>query len=185
MLLRSLGVSGLKTLASLMLSMIWQTTGQQILPVLIIMDCFCVSSSLFPAEYTVINENCPGAEWNIMCRECCEYDQIECICPGQKERVGYTIPCCRNEENECDSCLIHPGVFVAMRCSHQIFGQGIMAETGQGSGEQALLTEAWDCPAFPQELHLPLSWQQQGTWQGSPKAGSITGQKTQQQCCFY
>ncbi|KAK2100583.1 hypothetical protein P7K49_021931, partial [Saguinus oedipus] len=43
-----------------------------------------------------------------MCRECCEYDQIECVCPGKKEVVGYTIPCCRNEENECDSCLIHP-----------------------------------------------------------------------------
>ncbi|NXL15193.1 PAMR1 protease, partial [Setophaga kirtlandii] len=72
--------------------------------------------SLFPAEYTVINENCPGAEWNIMCRECCEYDQIECICPGQKERVGYTIPCCRNEENECDSCLIHPGCTIFENC---------------------------------------------------------------------
>ncbi|KFO71933.1 Inactive serine protease PAMR1, partial [Cuculus canorus] len=67
-------------------------------------------------EYTVINENCPGAEWNIMCRECCEYDQIECICPGQKERVGYTIPCCRNEENECDSCLIHPGCSIFENC---------------------------------------------------------------------
>jgi hypothetical protein len=44
-----------------------------------------------------------------MCRECCEYDQIECVCPGKKEVVGYTIPCCRNEDNECDSCLIHPG----------------------------------------------------------------------------
>ncbi|NWT35112.1 PAMR1 protease, partial [Cardinalis cardinalis] len=79
-----------------------------------IMDCVC--SSLFPAEYTVINENCPGAEWNIMCRECCEYDQIECICPGQKERVGYTIPCCRNEDNECDSCLIHPGCTIFENC---------------------------------------------------------------------
>ncbi|NXN88831.1 PAMR1 protease, partial [Bombycilla garrulus] len=69
-----------------------------------------------PAEYTVINENCPGAEWNIMCRECCEYDQIQCICPGQKERVGYTIPCCRNEENECDSCLIHPGCTIFENC---------------------------------------------------------------------
>ncbi|NWR75906.1 PAMR1 protease, partial [Centropus unirufus] len=67
-------------------------------------------------EYTVINENCPGAEWNIMCRECCEYDQIECICPGRKERVGYTIPCCRNEDNECDSCLIHPGCSIFENC---------------------------------------------------------------------
>lgn len=106
-----------------------------------------------------------------MCRECCEYDQIECICPGQKERVGYTIPCCRNEENECDSCLIHPGMFPAVLRSHQIFGHGIMADA-----EQAYLTEAWDCPAFPQELHLPLCWQQQDTWQGSPIAGNITAQ---------
>ncbi|NXX20962.1 PAMR1 protease, partial [Podargus strigoides] len=67
-------------------------------------------------EYTVINENCPGAEWNIMCRECCEYDQIECTCPGRKETVGYTIPCCRNEENECDSCLIHPGCTIFENC---------------------------------------------------------------------
>ncbi|NXG31313.1 PAMR1 protease, partial [Dromaius novaehollandiae] len=67
-------------------------------------------------EYTVINENCPGAEWNIMCRECCEYDQIECVCPGRRERVGYTIPCCRNEENECDSCLIHPGCTIFENC---------------------------------------------------------------------
>uniref|UniRef100_A0A7M4EWC8 Inactive serine protease PAMR1 n=1 Tax=Crocodylus porosus TaxID=8502 RepID=A0A7M4EWC8_CROPO len=66
--------------------------------------------------YTVINENCPGAEWNIMCRECCEYDQIQCVCPGQKETVGYTIPCCRNEENECDSCLIHPGCTIFENC---------------------------------------------------------------------
>ncbi|NXA09820.1 PAMR1 protease, partial [Sapayoa aenigma] len=81
--------------------------------------------SLLP-EYTVINENCPGAEWNIMCRECCEYDQIECVCPGQKERVGYTIPCCRNEENECDSCLIHPGihpVFSSWCCFYVYFLQ--------------------------------------------------------------
>ncbi|KAG8510755.1 Inactive serine protease PAMR1 [Galemys pyrenaicus] len=68
------------------------------------------------SEYTVINDGCPGAEWNIMCRECCEYDQIECVCPGRKEVVGYTIPCCRNEENECDSCLIHPGCTIFENC---------------------------------------------------------------------
>ncbi|ELV13768.1 Inactive serine protease PAMR1, partial [Tupaia chinensis] len=68
------------------------------------------------AEYTVINEACPGAEWNIMCRECCEYGQVECVCPGRKEVVGYTIPCCRNEEDECDSCLIHPGCTIFENC---------------------------------------------------------------------
>uniref|UniRef100_A0A8C4MP90 Inactive serine protease PAMR1 n=1 Tax=Equus asinus TaxID=9793 RepID=A0A8C4MP90_EQUAS len=72
--------------------------------------------SSLPREYTVVNEGCPGAEWNIMCRECCEYDQIECVCPGRKEVVGYTIPCCRNEENECDSCLIHPGCTIFENC---------------------------------------------------------------------
>uniref|UniRef100_A0A8B9YH28 Inactive serine protease PAMR1 n=1 Tax=Bos mutus grunniens TaxID=30521 RepID=A0A8B9YH28_BOSMU len=71
--------------------------------------------SSLPREYTVINEACPGAEWNIMC-ECCEYDQIKCECPGKKEVVGYTIPCCRNEENECDSCLIHPGCTIFENC---------------------------------------------------------------------
>ncbi|XP_071601125.1 inactive serine protease PAMR1 isoform X1 [Heliangelus exortis] len=86
----------------------WTHVGLTLLQLLLI--------SCFPREYTVINENCPGAEWNIMCRECCEYDQIECICPGQKERVGYTIPCCRNEDNECDSCLIHPGCTIFENC---------------------------------------------------------------------
>ncbi|XP_054131997.1 inactive serine protease PAMR1 isoform X3 [Melozone crissalis] len=86
----------------------WTLVGLTLLQLLLI--------SCLPREYTVINENCPGAEWNIMCRECCEYDQIECICPGQKERVGYTIPCCRNEDNECDSCLIHPGCTIFENC---------------------------------------------------------------------
>ncbi|XP_058685543.1 inactive serine protease PAMR1 isoform X2 [Poecile atricapillus] len=86
----------------------WTLVGLTLLQLLLI--------SCLPREYTVINENCPGAEWNIMCRECCEYDQIECICPGQKQRVGYTIPCCRNEENECDSCLIHPGCTIFENC---------------------------------------------------------------------
>ncbi|KAM8938991.1 inactive serine protease PAMR1 [Pelodytes ibericus] len=67
-------------------------------------------------KYTVINEHCPGAEWNIMCRDCCEYDQVECVCPGASEKVGYTIPCCRNEDNECDSCLIHPGCTIFENC---------------------------------------------------------------------
>ncbi|XP_069751827.1 inactive serine protease PAMR1 [Narcine bancroftii] len=66
--------------------------------------------------YTLINEDCPGAEWNIMCRECCETDQIECPCPGKQEVVGYSVPCCRNEENECDSCLIHPGCVIFDNC---------------------------------------------------------------------
>uniref|UniRef100_A0A8C4VDH8 Inactive serine protease PAMR1 n=1 Tax=Falco tinnunculus TaxID=100819 RepID=A0A8C4VDH8_FALTI len=86
----------------------WTHVGLTLLQLLLI--------SCLPREYTVINENCPGAEWNIMCRECCEYDQIECVCPGRKEKVGYTIPCCRNEDNECDSCLIHPGCTIFENC---------------------------------------------------------------------
>ncbi|XP_078077349.1 inactive serine protease PAMR1 isoform X3 [Mustelus asterias] len=69
-----------------------------------------------PKGYTLINEDCPGAEWNIMCRDCCETDQIECVCPGKEEVVGYSVPCCRNEEDECDSCLIHPGCIIFDNC---------------------------------------------------------------------
>uniref|UniRef100_H3AX42 Inactive serine protease PAMR1 n=1 Tax=Latimeria chalumnae TaxID=7897 RepID=H3AX42_LATCH len=72
--------------------------------------------AFFLLEYSVVNENCPGAEWNIMCRGCCEYDQIECVCPGKNERIGYSIPCCRNEDNECDPCLIHPGCSIFDNC---------------------------------------------------------------------
>ncbi|XP_066439594.1 inactive serine protease PAMR1 [Eleutherodactylus coqui] len=79
--------------------------------------CAChISAHPRASKYTVINENCPGAEWNIMCRDCCEYDQVECTCPGVNKKVGYTIPCCRNEDNECDSCLIHPGCTIFDNC---------------------------------------------------------------------
>ncbi|KAJ3596451.1 hypothetical protein NHX12_002858 [Muraenolepis orangiensis] len=46
-----------------------------------------------------------------MCRNCCEYDVIQCRCPLQGTRVGYAVPCCRNAINECDPCIIHPGKF--------------------------------------------------------------------------
>uniref|UniRef100_A0A8C5MSM7 Inactive serine protease PAMR1 n=1 Tax=Leptobrachium leishanense TaxID=445787 RepID=A0A8C5MSM7_9ANUR len=84
-----------------------------VLPSLHLLYTFAYPKGL---KYTVINENCPGAEWNIMCRDCCEYDQIECVCPGSNSKVGYTIPCCRNEDNECDSCLIHPGCTIFENC---------------------------------------------------------------------
>uniref|UniRef100_A0A8C4TGN7 Inactive serine protease PAMR1-like n=1 Tax=Erpetoichthys calabaricus TaxID=27687 RepID=A0A8C4TGN7_ERPCA len=76
------------------------------------------NKSLCPCltEYTVINENCPGAEWNIMCRGCCEYDQIRCKCPNQGDVIGYAVPCCRNEANECDPCIIHPGCSIFENC---------------------------------------------------------------------
>ncbi|XP_051779568.1 inactive serine protease PAMR1 isoform X2 [Erpetoichthys calabaricus] len=75
-----------------------------------------VQVSGLPYEYTVINENCPGAEWNIMCRGCCEYDQIRCKCPNQGDVIGYAVPCCRNEANECDPCIIHPGCSIFENC---------------------------------------------------------------------
>ncbi|KAF3688997.1 Inactive serine protease PAMR1 [Channa argus] len=52
--------------------------------------------------------HCPGPEWNVMCRGCCEYDVIRCKCPLQGTPVGYAVPCCRNAINECDPCIIHP-----------------------------------------------------------------------------
>ncbi|XP_041132770.1 inactive serine protease PAMR1 [Polyodon spathula] len=77
-----------------------------------------IQGSALQHKYTVINENCPGAEWNIMCRGCCEYDQISCKCPSQGEVVGYAVPCCRNAENECDPCIIHPGCSIFENCKH-------------------------------------------------------------------
>lgn len=60
-------------------------------------------------EYRHLYNHCPGPEWNIMCRGCCEYDVIRCKCPLQGTPVGYAVPCCRNAINECDPCIIHPG----------------------------------------------------------------------------
>nr|XP_015193970.1 PREDICTED: inactive serine protease PAMR1 isoform X2 [Lepisosteus oculatus] len=75
-----------------------------------------IQVSALPYEYKFINDNCPGAEWNIMCRGCCEYDQIRCKCPSQGEVVGYAVPCCRNEDNECDPCIFHPGCSIFENC---------------------------------------------------------------------
>ncbi|XP_039599900.1 inactive serine protease PAMR1 [Polypterus senegalus] len=51
-----------------------------------------------------------------MCRGCCEYDQIRCKCPNQGDVIGYAVPCCRNEANECDPCIIHPGCSIFENC---------------------------------------------------------------------
>lgn len=122
----------------------------------------------------MINENCPGAEWNIMCRECCEYDQIECVCPGRKEKVGYTIPCCRNEENECDSCLIHPGTCTTTLCSHQTCGQHVKAAVEQGSSEGMDIPQGLGWRWVSSGMPLSLWWQQQCTWQCSIAAQKKT-----------
>lgn len=61
------------------------------------------------SDYRYLYNFCPGPEWNVMCRGCCEYDVIRCKCPLQGKQVGYAVPCCRNARHECDPCIIHPG----------------------------------------------------------------------------
>uniref|UniRef100_A0A3Q2T3U7 Inactive serine protease PAMR1 n=1 Tax=Fundulus heteroclitus TaxID=8078 RepID=A0A3Q2T3U7_FUNHE len=62
----------------------------------------------WPFDYRYLYNHCPGPEWSVMCRGCCEYDVIRCKCPLQGTQVGYAVPCCRNAINECDPCIIHP-----------------------------------------------------------------------------
>ncbi|XP_015231194.1 PREDICTED: inactive serine protease PAMR1 isoform X1 [Cyprinodon variegatus] len=70
----------------------------------------------WPFDYRYLHNHCPGPEWNIMCRGCCEYDVIRCKCPIQGTPVGYAVPCCRNAINECDPCIIHPGCSIFENC---------------------------------------------------------------------
>uniref|UniRef100_A0A8C7MPL4 Inactive serine protease PAMR1 n=1 Tax=Oncorhynchus kisutch TaxID=8019 RepID=A0A8C7MPL4_ONCKI len=51
-----------------------------------------------------------------MCRDCCEYQLIQCRCPSQGARVGYSVPCCRNQLDQCDPCIIHPGCSLFENC---------------------------------------------------------------------
>ncbi|CAB1338921.1 unnamed protein product [Coregonus sp. 'balchen'] len=51
----------------------------------------------------VVDDKCPSSEWNHMCGDCCEYHLIQCRCPSQGARVGYSVPCCRNELDQCCS----------------------------------------------------------------------------------
>ncbi|KAM3610056.1 uncharacterized protein V6R79_024531 [Siganus canaliculatus] len=69
-----------------------------------------------PHDYRYLYSQCPGPEWNVMCRGCCEYDVIRCKCPLQGTPVGYAVPCCRNAINECDPCIIHPGCSIFENC---------------------------------------------------------------------
>ncbi|XP_031425544.1 inactive serine protease PAMR1 isoform X2 [Clupea harengus] len=62
------------------------------------------------------DDKCPSAEWNIMCRSCCEYEQIRCRCPSQATQVGYAVPCCRNALDQCDPCIIHQGCSIFENC---------------------------------------------------------------------
>lgn len=70
----------------------------------------------WPYDYWHLHNHCPGPEWNVMCRGCCEYDVIRCKCPLQGTPVGYAVPCCRNAINECDPCIIHPGCSIFENC---------------------------------------------------------------------
>ncbi|XP_072241635.1 inactive serine protease PAMR1 [Leuresthes tenuis] len=70
----------------------------------------------WPYDYRYLYNHCPGPEWNVMCRGCCEYDVIRCKCPLQGTQVGYAVPCCRNAINECDPCIIHPGCSIFENC---------------------------------------------------------------------
>ncbi|XP_049326908.1 inactive serine protease PAMR1 [Astyanax mexicanus] len=61
-------------------------------------------------------DKCPGPGWNAMCRSCCEYERIVCQCPSQRDKVGYAVPCCRNDVHQCDPCIIHQGCSVFDNC---------------------------------------------------------------------
>ncbi|XP_041917184.1 inactive serine protease PAMR1 [Alosa sapidissima] len=76
----------------------------------------CVCTTAWPHVSRPQDDKCPSAEWNAMCRSCCEYDQIRCKCPSQSTQVGYAVPCCRNELDECDPCIIHQGCSIFENC---------------------------------------------------------------------
>uniref|UniRef100_A0A672G0M0 Si:ch211-102l7.3 n=1 Tax=Salarias fasciatus TaxID=181472 RepID=A0A672G0M0_SALFA len=69
---------------------------------------------LLPSSVT--GDKCPSSKWNVMCRPCCEYQLIQCRCPSEGSRVGYTVPCCRNALDECDPCIYHPGCSLFENC---------------------------------------------------------------------
>ncbi|XP_059210013.1 inactive serine protease PAMR1 [Centropristis striata] len=74
--------------------------------------CLCVTA--WPHVPTA--DNCPSSRWNVMCRPCCEYHLIQCLCPSKGSKVGYTVPCCRNALDQCDPCIIHPGCSLFENC---------------------------------------------------------------------
>ncbi|KAL2088942.1 hypothetical protein ACEWY4_015841 [Coilia grayii] len=76
----------------------------------------CACTSAWPYVSRLQDDKCPSSEWNVMCRSCCEYQQIRCRCPSQGTKVGYAVPCCRNELDECDPCIIHQGCSIFENC---------------------------------------------------------------------
>ncbi|XP_047015847.1 inactive serine protease PAMR1 isoform X2 [Ictalurus punctatus] len=84
--------------------------------ILLLMFLLVSSGMAWPYDYRYLYNFCPGPEWNVMCRGCCEYDVIRCKCPLQGTQVGYAVPCCRNARHECDPCIIHPGCSIFENC---------------------------------------------------------------------
>ncbi|KAK2866823.1 hypothetical protein Q8A67_024940 [Cirrhinus molitorella] len=83
---------------------------------LLIIFLLSAQGTAWPYDYRFLYNYCPGPEWTVMCRGCCEYDVIHCKCPLQGTPVGYAVPCCRNAANECDPCIIHPGCSIFENC---------------------------------------------------------------------
>ncbi|XP_067292919.1 inactive serine protease PAMR1 isoform X2 [Pseudorasbora parva] len=83
---------------------------------LLILFLLLAQGAAWPYDYRFLYNYCPGPEWSVMCRGCCEYDVIRCKCPLQGYPVGYAVPCCRNAANECDPCIIHPGCSIFENC---------------------------------------------------------------------
>ncbi|XP_010894253.3 inactive serine protease PAMR1 [Esox lucius] len=77
----------------------------------------CLQGTAWPHDSgRAADDKCPSAEWNHMCRGCCEYHLIQCRCPSRGALVGYSVPCCRNELDQCDPCIIHPGCSLFENC---------------------------------------------------------------------
>ncbi|XP_041647516.1 inactive serine protease PAMR1 [Cheilinus undulatus] len=76
---------------------------------LLLILCVCVTA--WPH-----GDSCPSSEWSVMCRPCCEYHLIQCLCPSKGSKVGYTVPCCRNALDQCDPCIFHPGCSLFENC---------------------------------------------------------------------
>ncbi|XP_041835945.1 inactive serine protease PAMR1 isoform X2 [Melanotaenia boesemani] len=80
--------------------------------------CFCLTGWI----HALTAGNCPSSKWNAMCRPCCEYHLIQCWCPSNGLRVGYTVPCCRGALDQCDPCIIHPGCSLFENCKSCLNG---------------------------------------------------------------
>ncbi|XP_017314205.2 inactive serine protease PAMR1 isoform X2 [Ictalurus punctatus] len=87
-----------------------------VLPLFLYALQFCSAVITWPYVSRAQEDKCPGPDWNAMCRSCCEYELIRCTCPSQRTRVGYAVPCCRNDIHQCDPCIIHQGCSVFDNC---------------------------------------------------------------------